>query len=371
MNRFFNAGLASTFAATMIATHATALPLSEIKKRDFNNDGFIERGPEIEALKDLAADLSAPQTSRLGTFLSGEADSIPVNELDEGPYYLRLAERCKTGSQFVLQENVTQLSLNSPDAVLPSKDGALFSLSHDRLSGQTDWKVAGALAWVPKGASNRCLLAGATEEPTGAALSAFALAPYISFNGTGDSTATGTSDLSFGVLGQFQVFGGAFDLQEFSIAPYFRTDFQGDAEVYGLTASWKPYHFESRLNGLQGDFGKRSFDWSFGAQVNYLTVQKGGNSGLVSGTEHAWAGFDLGAGYTFSSVGDHGLRLSAGVSAYHDVSNSVTAVKYDAAARLGLSKDNRTSLELLYEKGKDRLTMQDVDGVTLNLRLSF
>ena len=203
MKRFFNTGLASTFAATMIATHATALPLSEIKKRDFNANGFIERGAEIEALKDLAPDLSAPQTSRLGTFLSGDAESIPVNELDEGAYYLRLAERCKTGKRFVLQETVTQLSLNSPDAIVPSKDGALFSITHDRLSGQTDWKVAGALAWVPKGASNRCHLADSKTAPTGAALSAFALAPYISFNGTGNSTARGTSDLTFGVLGQF------------------------------------------------------------------------------------------------------------------------------------------------------------------------
>ncbi|MBM1691606.1 hypothetical protein [Sulfitobacter geojensis] len=371
MTTTFKTSFAGMISAVLLGGPLAALPLSEIEKRDFNGNGAIDRGAELEALKLVFPDLDDFQQTRFGTFVATGAAQMKLSEFSTADDYSRLRTACRIGKRFTLQENVSQISLHNQDAILPSKNGALFSISRDRINDLTSWQVNGAMAWVPKGAMNRCLLDDKPNRPVGAVVSAYGFAPFISFKGSGNSTAKGTSDLSVGVIAQIQVFGGAFDLQEYTFAPYYRTDFQGDAEIYGIKASWTPYHYESRLNGLQGDVSKRRFDWSLGVNVDYFKVHKAGNSGLIDDTDYGFVGANLGVGYTMDDVGAYGVRFSAGVDAHRDILNDISAIKYNVSAKMHLTEDARTSLELSYEKGRDRSTLTDVDGVTLNLRISF
>ena len=296
-------------------------------------------------------------------------EKLPVAEIVEADLPKR-AEFCRPGKRFHLQESVRDISVFDPNVVAPSKNGALLSYSDDRTAGDTTWEVKSAIAWVATSAEQRCLLVDTLERPKVAALSGFGAAPFFSFDGKG-STATGdVAAIKLGVLSQWQFFGGVFDLQEFGIAPFYQTDLDGAAEIYGLSATWTPYHFESRLNGLQGDKEKRFFDWSLVGTFDYLSVQQAGTSGLTQGDEYAWAGIDLGVGYTFSDIG-YGLRLSSDVSADYDLINAAEAVLYNASARLGLGEDTRAYLELRYENGTEAKTLRDVDETKLTFRLAF
>lgn len=371
MAHFTRVGVAGLALALQLSTPAAALSVSEIEKRDFDKDGFIERGEELDALNLLRDQFNGRQIARYTVFLDSGDDKIAVSDFDTRDYYEQLAAACGSDQSFFLQESISQISLHHLAVVVPSKQGAVFSINQDRLANITTWQVKGTAAWLPSWGVDRCLYSEATQRPQGVVLTAFGLAPYISFSGTGNSNAPGTSNLTMGALSQFQFFGGAFDVQELSLAPSYRTDFQGKAEIYGIQASWRPYHFESRLNGLQGDIGSRYWDWSLGADVDYLNVQKAGNSGLSANSQYAWFGGIFGLGYSISDVGVHGLRLSADVEAHYDLVNDISAVKYSTGAVLGLSEDKRTSLELKYENGKDYQTLQKVNGVKLNLRLAF
>lgn len=362
---------AGFLAALLLADAALALPVAEVRKRDFNDNGFIDRGAELEAVRLLLPDLDGTQAVRLGNFDESGAAQMPLDLFDTAPAIQQRQQDCRSGKRFVLQEDVSQISLYHPEAVVPSKNGASFSISRDHVNDLTSWQVSGALAWVPRGWVNRCVLADQTERSSNAQVSGYGFAPFLSFQGTGNSNAQDKSDLSVGVIAQLQLFGGVFDLQELTLAPYYRTDFQGKAEIYGIKASWKPYHFTSRLNGLQGDVGKRAFDWTLGVDVEYLKVKEAGNSGLSDDTDYGYIGANLGVGYTLADVGPHGLRLSVGVDAYRDVLNDFGAINYNAALKFQLTADKRTSLELRYEHGTDRNTLQEVDGVTVNLRLAF
>lgn len=346
-----------------------AMPDADIKASDTNGNGVVDRGDELDGLLARQSQLTAAQKTKVGLFLTGDIETLKVADLIAAGQP-QMAEFCREGKRFHLQESVGDISVFDPNVVTPSRNGALLSYSDDRNAGDTTWELKGAIAWVATNGAQRCLLANTIERPNGARLSGFGIAPFLSFDGKGSASAGDVAEIKLGVLTQWQFFGGVFDLQEIGIAPFYQTDLDGDAEIYGLSATWKPYHFESRLNGLQGDKAKRFFDWSLVGTFNYLSVEKAGTPGLTTGDEHAWAGVDLGAGYTFSDVG-YGLRLSAGVNANYDFINEDEAILFNASARLGLGKDARAYLELRYENGTEALTLRDIDETKLNLRFAF
>lgn len=368
MTKCFTPLSAATLCASLIPQVLTALPISEINALDVNKNGYIDREAELEALMRVGSKLTPEQQSKLGLFLTGEISELPTRafEVPERP----IPEHCKKGQRFYLQESADSISLFNKDVVSPAKRGALVSYSNDEETGKSEWELKGAIAWVLTGDEQRCRLGSVAHNPNTISLSGFAVAPYLSFDGQGSSETEDSSNLRIGLLAQWQFFSGVFDFQEVSIAPFFQTDPDGEADIYGLTASWTPYHFTSRLNGLQGDADAQRFDWSLIGKVNYLSVQKAGQSGLVAGTEYGWIGFDLGVGYSFPKVGS-GLRLSTGLNAHHDILNDEDAVSVNAAARLSLGKDSRSSLELLYVKGREVGVLHDTERTTLNLRFAF
>lgn len=355
------------FGFPPLAAHA--LSQSEIEARDINDNGVIDRGSELDALMSNLDLLTPAQLTVISRFESGQSSELTVISLVTATQPPP-APHCRSERSFHLQESVGAISLFNPDLVLPSKNGALLSISDDREAGERTWALKGALAWVVTDGSNRCLLLDTADRPQGARLSGFAIAPYLSFDGTGSSINDDTAEIRVGLLSQWQYFGGVFDLQELSVSPYYQTDLDGEAEIYGLSTTWTPYHYESRLNGLQGDLAERFFDWSLVGTVDYQSVEKAGNSGLTEGQDFAWIGLDLGLGYTFADVGE-GLRLSAGVSAHYDVINDQDAVMYNAAVRLALSEDRRAFLELRYQNGTAAKTLREVDETTLNFRFVY
>ncbi|MBF9052185.1 hypothetical protein GTA62_19680 [Roseobacter sp. HKCCD9010] len=363
---------AGTLWAACLAVTATALPgqadvSARIAALDVDGDGLIERGAEARALQALVPSLRGQELSRAIQFLDSDEPSIELDVFDVQDVYDQLAANCGTSSAVQLAESLNVSLLNS-NLAQPSDLGALFSVTDNRATGVTSWQVAGTLFWVP-GTAQRCFYVGSPDPLPDGALSGYVIAPYLSFRGTGSNDRATVSDLRFGVEIELQFYGGLINLQELSISPYYRTDFDGDAEIYGLDAIWTPYHFDARLNGYFDAPQQGVFDWNANLRLEYAHVVEAGNSGLVTGTEYGWVGTELGVGYTFR--GERAPRISLGVDAFYDLINDEDAILYEAGLAIPLSDSGRTSLDIRYRNGTDRRSLQDVDQISVNLRLAF
>jgi len=260
--------VAALFAFGLSCGTAAAMSQSEVKRFDVDGDGYIEKGAESRALEAAFGRLNGQQQARVGRFLSGSEEKLAVGALDFKDVQNALAAACTVRKSLYLAESIAGVSLVHPDIVSTSDKGARFSVSHDNVSGTTSWAVEGVAIIAPM--ANRCLHASSSGPLPNGALTGYTIAPYLSFSGTGSSTAVGNSDLRTGAVLDLQFFGGAFDLQQLQFSPFYRTDFQGAAQIYGASLSWTPFHFTSRLNGLQGDADHRGVDYRLGADIEYL-----------------------------------------------------------------------------------------------------
>lgn len=358
------AGLTAVF---LLSTEVVAMPLSDVTGFDVDRDGFIEKGPEARALKGAFARLNGQQQARFGRFLEGGSEKLALSELDFTDLYGELARSCQAPRRFRLAESLAGVSLVHPDIVVLSDKGARFSWNRDNTSGETSWSAKGVFVYAPM--SNRCLHTSSPEPLNGTTLTGYAIAPYLSFDGVGSSSTTEPSDLRIGAAIDLQFFGGTFDLQQVQISPFFRTDFEGKAEIYGASLRWTPYKFTSRLNGLQGDAGHNGVDYRLSADAEYLNVAEGGLSGLPSGTEYGWVGVQAGIGYTPAQW--NGVRFDLNVDAAYDLINENDAVLYDAGVTIPIGDSGNAALDLRYTYGTTRSNPTTVDGVSANFRIRF
>jgi hypothetical protein len=348
-----------------------AAPLAEIKARDFNGDGLIETGPELDALTALRSTFNGFQNVAYEAALSvAGAKGVAVAAMDDRSYYTRLKEQCEAPKQLFLQDSVSRVSLLQPGFLTASNKGARLSFSYDSLTGATAWNTKGALFWLPK-AARFCLLDEAHRSSQSAVVSGYAFAPYIEFAGRGSSTASSTSNLSFGLHGEVQLFGGAFDLQQVSLNPYYRTDFEGRANIYGIHASWQPTHLQSHLNGYVKGSSDVEWQWALAVNADFMSVQNAGLSGLTGGTDYGWIGLHIGATAILASKAMGGTYVGVEYDVNHDVLNDVTADLVALKLGVFLSTDQKSAMELRYENGRDYQTLTNRDEVTLELKINF
>jgi hypothetical protein len=352
-------------ALTLTAGWAGAVvPTGEIRSYDRNEDKLIS-GAEYTALARIKSRMSAEQRV---TFEFGDPQAgVLVAKLIHTPIDLS----CEPTQRFFLQRDIAGISLLLPNGIKQSNQGAKLNFSRDYVTGSSNWSVEGAVAWfAPIG--GRCLTSDRKRNATGAVLSGFAIAPFLSFKGSGSSQARGTSNLSLGVLGQLQYFGGVFDHQTLSFSAAYQTDFRRDAEIYSVAATWKPYHLGYKINAVHNAArAKPTFGWwSLSANAEYLAVKSAGESGLQAGQDYAWIGLDAAYNVDFKSI-SNGAFAQFGVDLNHDVNNGIEANLAEVRVGLYLNADKRSSLALSYRKGRERSSLSKVDGITLNLNIAF
>ncbi len=361
-------GATTIVAATFLSvTQIAAMPFNEVKEFDFDGNGYIAKGPESRALQDEFTRLNGQQQSRFGRFLDGSSEKLELSELDFSDLYAELAQSCQIRKRFYLAESLAGVSLVHPDIITLSDKGALFSLNYDNANDETNWAAKGVLVYAP--AANRCLHVDSPEPLDGVTLTGYAVAPYLSFDGVGSSSGDEPSDLRFGALVDLQFFGGVFDLQQLQFSPFYRTDFEGEAEIYGASLRWTPYKFVSRLNGLQGDAGHNGVDYRLSADIEYLSVSEGGLSGLPSGTEYGWVGVQAGIGYSPKQL--EGTRFDVNIDAAYDLLNDSDAVLYDAGVTIPIGEGQTAAFDLRYTYGTTRSDSTTQDGLSANFRIRF
>ncbi|MER8549372.1 hypothetical protein NKH41_27530 [Mesorhizobium sp. M1169] len=217
------------------------------------------------------------------------------------------------------------------------------------------------------------------EGVSGPYLSAYAFAPWIGAHGTRSDGPGGTSDLRFGIEAQAELFNPRpFNSMYFSLSPYYQTDFRGDGNAYGIEASWTPYWLEARLGGNVRRLSPYlDWYWQFAAEADYLNVQSPGRTDLED-KDYAWLGFTTKL-HVFplagSEIGPEFLQDRfhlTGTAKYHwDAISGEVAALYSAEAAYNLDESGATSLSLLYENGKRKETLEEVDQMQLRLNYKY
>ena len=363
--------VASLATAVFYNGASEAADRATIMAQDLNENNFIENGDERAAVLALGPQLSAVQ------FAIAKSDDefkgklgVPIGDFFEDSYQEIVAARCSVEKRFFLQDKVSSVSVLYPGLAESSKSGASFSVTYDHLEDETFWSAEGALFYIPR-FSKRCVGDPRLANRNLGFVSGYAFAPFVFFDGEGSDTTPGKSTLQFGVKSEVQVFSGPFDVQHFSFNPYYQTDFDFDAEIYGLSASWKPVKLDYGLNGFRKSGRVFQPSWTFLAEADYRSVQTAGNSGLTAGTEYGWFGAIIGASVDIVPKKANPLFAKVEYHAFHDVINDVNATRLVGELGMYLDADRRSALTLKYENGTNYSDLTDTEKTTVTFKLAF
>lgn len=343
------------------ANSADALSDDEWQRIDGNDTQTItpdEIGPVLARLDDLTNEELA-----LISLVRDFGREVPLSLFlgDDA------ARPCGEVRRFYLRDRPVGVSASVANLHQDHGNGARFSYTTDRLTGEDSWSADGTLMWV---FGHPCLSRG-DRAPGSAYVSATVIAPYLQFSGSGSSSGDGPSRLVFGLAGETSISDGPiFDNQILSYAAYKETDFNGDSAIYGASFSWLPISLGARLNGYVGATDPVQFKWALQVNGDYRSVSDPGSSALTADTEYTWIGAEVGADLLFGNFGN-GLEISTRYSQHVDLMSDEMAGLWTATADLFLTADRRTSLSLVYKEGTEYQTLTEVDQTTFAISLQF
>lgn len=348
------------------------LDIEIIRKLDLNGDGKINPGRETRLLGTFFNQLSTVQKGHYHnlTLSDDPAGGVPVDEFSTARWFERMSTTCRPEQRVYLRDKVINISLLQPGLKRAGGDHATVSATRTAADDIWTWKLDGAVTGVPFW--NPCF-DGSYRFFDGTILSGAALAAYADFVGQGTSVAKGTSSLDLGLNTEFQLFGGPlFDLQQINFRPFYRTDFEFDAEIYGFSASWLPFRNDFALGGYVGTKRNPHFWWTLGAEADFLSVAEAGRTKLKDGTEYGWLVVNTAAHFEFD-LRNQATTMFADVG-YHwqyDVINGHDAPLFDAKAGFYLDPGKNATINVNYLNGTIRNTLAEVDQVTINFGLKF
>lgn len=326
---------------------------------DDNLDGRID-GDEVARIN---ADVARPNHGTAEARLKSRMN-VPV-PLSGTPDSIASA----TGedvSRFYLREQRLDLGIDGDATGLDATSGAAISIVNDIEGGASSVSVAAAIGYLFR----HYLQLPDGYEPGQLAVSAVSFGPYVEANGQVDSS---TSQLSFGAMGQLDLFSGVFNLQRLSFAPYYQTDFKGESQIYGATATWQPLLLKAGLGSLRRSPSDLfDYTWAFAGQTDYRHVAEAGATGLVEDDDYFWVGADT----TFRIWPlperlDNRLFLTVQAANYYDLEDGDSANKYTAEIGLALDDTGNVTFNLQYVNGTDYRTMLDEEAVGTTFKVRF
>ncbi len=209
------------------------------------------------------------------------------------------------------------------------------------------------------------------------AISGYAIAPWVLADGNlRQLDDEEDSDLRAGLDAQIEVFSGPlFNLNYVTLAPYYQTDFSGDAEIYGFSASWTPVQVKWNLNArrkLHNSSPWISWFWQLEGEVDALSVEEAGLTGLTSGTDYFWAGGTLQfRALLLPKFARERLYAVAELQAFADLNSDRTANLFEIELGFNLTQDGSTSISAEYRNGTERATLLETDLVAATLNYKY
>ena len=403
INRRVNTG--SVLVALSLGAILFALPESamantdKIRERcDRDGNGFIERG-EIEAYKRLAV---SPTLQALDKDCSGAIEPSELSEIEKAVAVEvdeSFIERDEIDGDFRRANgrlpivtagggaekdekdfprlfvsgdrlDVRAVALSGDaNAVSAAAGGAVLRFTNDRKSDQTTAAFDGVVSFFLCGTKGDSC-------PGEKTFSAAAASVFLDVDGQIKSTGTKPSRMTLGADVDLELFRGPFDLAYLSFGPYVQTDFEGRALAYGAKASFTPFKLDWQLgHGLKDRGGdiRDYFFWQADLNGDVLFVDEPGETGLKD-HNYAWFGGNAKVRiFPLKGYGDDAERIFMDVEgSYHwDVVSSESASKIEASVGWQMLPNERLSLELAYEAGKDYRTLTDVEQYTLQVEFKY
>jgi len=298
--------------------------------------------------------------------------------LSDNAVALTEGDACAGQQGFYLRRDPLDISIYNQSIDAEAAEGAAISYKGDREAGTETAEVQAMAAWVF--ARDPCLPHG--DPPVGRPyLSGYAFAVSVLGDGTLNADrASEKSALKPGLDAQIEIAQGPiFPLQALTATPYYLTDFRGEAEAYGFSASWQPFNLDLRLGGNYRRFS-RAFDFYYQLKMEAdgLRVNNPGLTSLTADTDYVWLGgtATLRASLLNGLLGwDRLLWVTSyayfdDVNANHNSRQNLRRTIHLFTTNLAYNFTEKTSISLEYENGTDRNTLEKLDQylVTLNVK---
>ena len=248
--------------------------------------------------------------------------------------------------------------------------GALFSITDDRENDVTTAAINGVAGFV---ITRNCNVP-ADDRINQPYFSGYVLSPWVLANGTlsDNDDLNGTDVFQAGFAGQVGLVNAGFAYQTFTATPYYQTDFQGEAEIYGGSLTWRPFDDALRLGGSPRRMNSvLDLYWTAAATADLFHVVDPGFTSLVEDSGYAWLGGAVGInGWILPAAFDDRLSFTTAYGMFWDANSNLTVDNFQASLNLSLLKKtdpNQIALNLTYVNGTDRNTLVDKNQWTLGL----
>lgn len=291
-----------------------------------------------------------------------------------------VVDACARQQGFYLRRDKLDISIYNASIDASAAEGAAISYTGDRENDTDTAEVHAVAAWVF--ARNPCSPVG--EPPIGRPyISGYAFAASVLGDGTLTADRTDEkSALKPGLDAQIEIANWPlFPLQALTATPYYQTDFRGEAQAYGFSASWQPYNLDWRLGGNYFRFSRPiDFFYQIKLEADGLRVNNPGLTDLAADTDYLW----IGGTATFRASLFNGLlgwdRLTWVTSyTYFDDTNSSRSSSQNSNRTIHLFTTNlaynftesgKTSISVEYQNGTNRDTLEKLNQylVTLNVK---
>jgi hypothetical protein len=361
-----------------------------LAKYDLDTDGKLDR-KEFQALQaDIqkryggnAPPAVKPETDPEKLFAIGKEASdarrggIPLEDLAQTPK--SEPDECRKPQEIFVRRDRMDSFLYG---ITPRSKalGASISFTGDEAEHVRTAKINGMVAVLPDGWRQPCLPRPPGYATDQAYLSAFAIAPWVSAQGSINDPVKKSekSALSGGFDAQWTIFSGFFNLQAFKVSPYYQTDFRGVARSDGVTATWEPWKYEARLGGSPTLFSP-NFDWYWRvqAEADARRVDKIGFTDLQVG-HYAWLGGTVqvyGFFFPTNPLIPESLRnrLNAVFTyqGYWDAYSSQSISRYAAELAYNITENGDASVSIGYERGTNKDTMTWLNQYVVRLNYKY
>jgi hypothetical protein len=285
---------------------------------------------------------------------------------------------CARQQGFYLRRDKLDISIYNQSIDASAAEGAAISYTGDRENDTDTAEIHALGAWVF--ARNPCAPIG--EPPIGRPyISGYAFAASVLGDGT--LTADQTDEKSVlkpGMDAQIEFANGPiFDLQALTATPYYLTDFRGEAQGYGFSATWQPYQLDWFLGGSYHQFSS-AFDFFYllKAEADGLRVDNSGLTGLAANTDYLWLGgtarlnaFPLPNPFNYRLTWITSYAYYADVNSNNSLNNSNRNVHLlTTSLNYNFTETGKTSISVEYQNGTNRDTLEKLNQylVTLNVK---
>lgn len=288
--------------------------------------------------------------------------AIGIDYPTDAEYQAGLAARCGD-SGFFLRGDVADVGVYFQNGVSLVGSGALLSIASD--SGATTANVNGVVGYA---FNQNCLPNPPGDGPYA---SGYVIAPWLLGSGNfyNDEADDNDTKIQAGLTGQVEIAEAIFDVQYLTVSPYYQTDFDFEAEVYGGQVSWRPIITEIHLGGTTTPAGAvLDWYWSAAAIADYFHVTDAGTTNLDADSNYAWLGGSFGvSGWIMPDALNDRLAFTTRYDIFWDAYSRRSVDYFEANLSYALTPDRNASVELAYVNGTDKDTLADKEQWTLGL----